>query len=351
MNPRTLLIVVALLAASFPAVAADSRAAFLHLLDRPPVPLAAHASNAAPVEASPDLVRIDFSFASDVPQRVPGLLLKSAGRPGPRPVAISLHGTGGTKESQLALLTQLARDGFVAIAIDGRHHGARSAAGKGAADYQAAILRAFRAATASPDAPREYPFFYDTAWDVMRLIDYLETRDDVDASRIGLIGFSKGGIETYLAAAADPRIAVAIPCIGVQSFHWAFSHEPAWRSRIETIQSAFDAAAQDSNIATPDAAFVRTFYDRVAPGLYSDFDGPAMLPLIAPRPLLVINGETDLRTPLPGLLECTDAARAAYQAAGADDHFVLPIQSQTGHTVPPASLQLARAWFAYWLKP
>ena len=44
----------------------------------------------------------------------------------------------------------------------------------------------------------------------MRLIDYLETRDDIDPRRIGLMGFSKGGIETYLAAAADPRVAVAV---------------------------------------------------------------------------------------------------------------------------------------------
>ena len=41
---------------------------------------------------------------------------------------------------------------------------------------------------------------------------------------IGMIGFSKGGMETYLAAAVDPRIAVAVPCIGVQSFRWALDH-------------------------------------------------------------------------------------------------------------------------------
>ena len=31
-----------------------------------------------------------------------------------------------------------------------------------------------------------------------------------------------------------------------------------------------------------DAKFVRAFYDRVAPGIHSDYDGPQMLPLIAP---------------------------------------------------------------------
>ena len=64
----------------------------------------------------------------------------------------------------------------------------------------------------------------------MRLIDYLETREDVDARRIGLTGISKGGMEAYLAAAVDPRIAVAVPLIGVQSFRWALDHG-AWDSR------------------------------------------------------------------------------------------------------------------------
>src|SRR5439155_14242453 len=134
----------------------------------------------------------------------PGILLKPSNRSGTLPVVIALHGTGGNKESELPLMRELAGKGFIAVAIDGRYHGERTRAGKGSAEYQDAILRAFR-------EQREHPFFYDTVWDVMRLIDYLETRDDVDARRIGLFGVSKGGIETYLAAAADPRIACAVP--------------------------------------------------------------------------------------------------------------------------------------------
>ena len=89
-------------------------------------------------------------------------------------------------------------------------------------------------------------------------------------------------METYLAAAADPRIAVAIPCISVQSFRWALENN-AWQARVGTIQFAVEAAARGEH-ATLNPQFVRTFYDRVVPGIYSEFDGPAMLPLIAPRP-------------------------------------------------------------------
>ncbi|MEO7600542.1 MAG: acetylxylan esterase [Opitutus sp.] len=322
-----------------------TRENFLRLIDRPRVPLAAESKSPT---IDHGLQHIAFSFAADASQRVPGILVKSPDSTSRRPVVIALHGTGGTKESQLELLASLAREGFIAVAIDGRYHGARTKSGKGTAEYNEALLRAFRRPL--DQAGREYPFFYDTAWDVMRLMDYLETRDDVDARRIGLIGFSKGGIEAYLAAAADPRITVVVPCIGLQSFRWALDHG-TWPSRIETIQPAFDAAAKDSGVTQPDAAFVRTFYDRVAPGIFGEFDGPAMVRMIAPRPLLAINGGTDARTPLPGLNECADAARSAYHAAGADEKFALLVQPNTGHKVTPEALKTAHAWFVRWLKP
>jgi len=343
MIPRLALVVLATVLAGATR-AADSRAAFLQLVDRPRVALAAEAQ---PPVAAGDVVEIAFSFTPEAGQRVPGILVKSAraAASARRPVVIALHGTGGNKESQRPFLAELARAGFVGVAIDARYHGARAQGGKNAkaTEYVAAILRTYRTG-------QEHPFFIDPVWDVMRLIDCLVTRDDVDPRRIGLIGFSKGGIETYLAAAVDPRIAVAVPCIGVQSFRWAMEND-SWQSRIGTVQAAFDAAAKDSGVALPGADFVRTFYDRVAPGIYGQFDGPAMLPLIAPRPLLAINGEIDPRTPMPGLMLCAEAARAAYRAAGAEEKFVLHIQPATGHKVLPESMTLAREWFVRWLKP
>lgn len=330
-----------LAAADAPAMdAAATRAAFLKLIDRPRVALAPQVK--APVQTG-ELARVDFSYATEADQRVPGLILKKAAVTGRRPVVIDLHGTGGSKESDLAFLNQLANAGFIAVAIDARYHGARSKTGKGSADYVEAILRTYRTG-------REHPFFFDSVWDVMRLIDYLETRDDVDPARIGLFGISKGGIETYLTAAVEPRVAVAVPCIGVESFRWAVEHD-SWHSRIGTVQAAFDAAAKDEGVANPGADFVHKFYDRVAPGLDREFDGPAMVPLIAPRPLLSINGDSDPRTPIPGLNLCVVAAREAYAAAGAPEKFVLHLEPNTGHKVIPEGFTTAQAWFVRWLKP
>jgi pimeloyl-ACP methyl ester carboxylesterase len=135
----------------------------------------------------------------------------------------------------------------------------------------------------------------------------------------------------------------------VQSFKWALDNE-SWRSRAETFKPALDAAAKDEGEAV-NAAFVRKFYDRVVPGIYGQFDGPAMLPLIAPRPLLVINGDTDPRTPMPGLQECLTAARTAYRAAGAEPKLQVILQPQTGHKVTVEARQAAVDWFVKWLRP
>jgi dienelactone hydrolase len=319
---------------------AQNRAEFLKLIDRPRAPLAPEVKE---LGATDGMAQTHFTFASDAEQRVPGILVKQAKSVGRRPVVVALHGTGGNKESQMALLKELAGLGFIGAAIDGRYHGARTRAGKGSAEYNEAILRAYRAG-------REHPFLYDTVWDVMRLIDYLETRADVDTKRIGLIGFSKGGMETYLAAAVDPRVAVAVPCIGVQSFRWALEND-SWKSRVETFQAALNGASKDAGVAEINAGFVRKFYDRVVPGVYQEFDGPEMLPLIAPRPLLVINGDSDARTPMPGVMECAARARTAYAAARAEDKFQLLVQEKTGHAVTPVARQAAIAWFVKWLKP
>ena len=315
---------------------AATRADFLRMLDRPRVPLDAE------VKTLPDaggLTYEHFTVAAELGQRVPGILLKQAGN-ARRPVVVVLHGTGGTKEGQLSLLKTLAGRGFVAVAIDGRYHGERQSS-TGAARYGEAMLQTYRTGIG-------HPFLYDTVWDVMRLIDYLETRPDVDAARIGVMGFSKGGMETYLAAAVDSRIAVAVPMIGVQSFGWALDNDK-WASRVGTFQAAIDGAAKDAGLGRVDAAFVYTFYDRVAPGIYTKFDGPAMLPLIAPRPLLVINGDSDARTPLPGLMNCVTPARQAYQRAKVEDKFRLYLQKDTGHAVTPAGLQTAIDWLVTWL--
>ncbi|MEO8061150.1 MAG: acetylxylan esterase [Pseudomonadota bacterium] len=322
----------------------ETRAAYLAVIERPNVALKPELAELPGVDG---LRKFHLWFSSDATERVPGyLLLPDAARfKGRRPVVIALHGTGGTKDNGqvVRILTLAAKAGFIGVAIDGRFHGERTRAGTGAAEYDAAITQSFKTG-------QGHPFFYDTTWDVMRLIDYLSTRKDVDAARIGLTGISKGGIETWLTAAADPRVAVAVPYIGVQSFKWALDNGQ-WPARIATIQDGFDAAAQSVGKPARNVAFVREFYARVVPGIDGQFDGPSMLPLIAPRPLLVINADSDANTPVAGVRLSVEAAKPAYAAANASDKLQLVIEENTPHRVNPASIDAGIAWFVRWLAP
>lgn len=320
----------------------DTRAAFLAVIERPHVAAKAELADMPAVEG---LRRQHLWFQSDATERVPGYLVFPDAKmfAGRRPVVIALHGTGGTKDNMSRILQKAAHAGFIGVAIDARFHGERTQAGSGEAEYDAAIARAFRTG-------QGHPFYYDTVWDVMRLIDYLSTRKDVDASRIGLTGISKGGIEAYFTAAADSRVAAVVPYIGVQSFKWALDNGQ-WRARIATIQDAFDESAKGAGKSHDSVDFVREFYARVVPGIDGQFDGPQMLPLIAPRPLLVINGDSDANTPIAGVRLAVRAAQPAYAAAGAAEKLELIVQEDTPHRVNPESVDAGIAWFVRWLEP
>jgi dienelactone hydrolase len=343
---KSLKVGVALLALLFalPAPAdsvSETRVAYLVVIDRPKVALKPELAEMPAVEG---LAKYHLWFSADAAERVPGYLLLPDPKSfkGPRPVVIGLHGTGGNKDDMANIVLKAAKAGFLGVAIDGRFHGERTRAGRGSAEYNAAIAEAFKAG-------KGHPFYYDTSWDVMRLVDYLLTRKDVDAARIGLTGISKGGIETYLAAAADPRIAVAVPYIGVQSFKWALDNGQ-WRARIATIQDAFDASVTLAG-KKDDADFVREFYARVVPGIDGQFDGPEMLKLIAPRPLLVVNADSDANTPIAGVRLAVRSAQPVYAAADAADRLQLLVEEDTPHRVNPEAIDAGIAWFVRWLRP
>ena len=81
--------------------------------------------------------REHFTFATETVERVPGLAVKLAKTAGRRPAVMVLHGTGDSKEGMVPLLEAVADRGFLAVAIDGRHHGERAV---GSNDYVRAIL-------------------------------------------------------------------------------------------------------------------------------------------------------------------------------------------------------------------
>lgn len=79
--------------------------------------------------------------------------------------------------------------------------------------------------------------------DAMRGIDYLQTRPEVDAARIGVTGNSGGGTQTCLMMLADPRVAAAAP--GTFIFSRDSYQRTGQAQDAEQIWSGFTQAGYD----------------------------------------------------------------------------------------------------------
>ena len=322
--------------------AVEVRAAFLKLLDRPRIPL----------DPRQELLKLEpseeaFSIASEKRadgeiERVPILISKPANLAGRAPVVIVLHGTGGDMFALRDWLKALNAKGFIGVAIDGRFHGGRA---RGQRESNKAYLDAItRAWKAKPDDPKTYPFYFDTCWDVWRTIDYLQTRADVDPNRIGVMGISKGGIETWLAGAVDERVKVAVPCIGVQSFRWSLDNDQ-WQGRANTIAAPHKVAAADRGESAITRETCRALWSKVIPGMLDQFDCPSMLRLFAGRSLLIINGDEDPNCPLGGTKVAVASAEKAFKDANASDKLKVDIARKSGHTITAAQRTMILDWF------
>uniref|UniRef100_A0A0R0JDW0 Peptidase S9 prolyl oligopeptidase catalytic domain-containing protein n=1 Tax=Glycine max TaxID=3847 RepID=A0A0R0JDW0_SOYBN len=207
--------------------------------------------------------------------------LKESDKQRKRPAVVFLHRSYSNKESMRPLLKAYASRGYIAISVDSRYHGERATS---ATTYLDALISAWKTG-------ETMPFIYDTVWDLIKLADYLTHREDIDPSRIGISGESFGGMHAWFAAVADTRYAVVVPLIGVQGFRWAIDNDK-WQARVNSIKPLFEVARDDLGKDVIDKEVVEKVWDRIAPGLASQFDSPYSIPTIAPRPLLILGGKT-----------------------------------------------------------
>ncbi|KAK9946682.1 hypothetical protein M0R45_012132 [Rubus argutus] len=268
--------------------------------------------------------------------RVPVLILsmKEENNTQKKPAVVFLHSTNKNKEWLRPLLEAYASRGYVAIAIDSRYHGERASS---ITTYRDALISAWKKGNTMP-------FLFDTVWDLIKLADYLTQREDVDPARLGITGESLGGMHAWLAAAADTRYAVVVPIIGVQGFRWAIDNDK-WQARVDSIKPVFEEARIDLNKSVIDKEVVEKVWDRIAPGLASQFDSPYTVPAIAPRPLLIINGAEDPRCPLAGLDVPKARALEAYEDSHSIDNFKLIAEPGIGHQMTALMVKEASNWF------
>ncbi|EXB82270.1 hypothetical protein L484_007260 [Morus notabilis] len=251
-----------------------------------------------------------------------------------RPAVVFLHSTHKCKEWLRPLLEAYASRGYIAIAIDSRHHGERAS---NITTYRDALVSSWKKGDTMP-------FIFDTVWDLIKLADYLTGRKDIDPTRIGITGESLGGMHAWFAAFSDTRYSVVAPIIGVQGFGWAVENDK-WQARVDSIKPVFEEARNDLGKSVIDKEVVKKVWDRIAPGLASEFDSSCTIPVIAPRPLLILNGAEDPRCPVPGLEVPISRARKTWEDAQCLDHFKVIAQPGIGHQMTPEMVKEASDWF------
>jgi dienelactone hydrolase len=313
------------------------------------------------------------AFQSEPGERVVAVVVRSETATGRLPAVIVQHWLGGSKDEFLlqALLWQLATRGYLAVAIDGRYRGERGGT-RGTPSRVPAARRAQvrqregaeaaegsgrglqEAMTEALRTGKGHPWLIDTVYDVLRTLDYLETREDVDRDRIGMTGISEGGLETWMAAAADPRIRVAAPVVGVSRFRdmTAGLSTSAGEARVNLFRPVLEAFAKQEGSEKIDETLARKAWDRLLPGFSDRFDADRIVPLIAPRPLLILSHEKDELIPLAGAEAVYAAARERYRALNAEDRLRLRIAPGLSHSGQDLTEVAALfEWFDRWLKP
>lgn len=138
-------------------------------------------------------------------------------------------------------------------------------------------------------------------WNAIRAIDYLETRPEIDAARIGMTGRSGGAAMTWFTAAVDGRVKVAAPVMGISTY-----------------------------AANVEADTQRGHCDCMFPVNFPRHDMLHQGALIAPRPLLMAHGIKDTLFPVPGYREFERVIGGLYRSYGQADRF-RNIEVDTGH--------------------
>ena len=74
-------------------------------------------------------------------------------------------------------------------------------------------------------------------YDSIRALDYLETRPDIDAGRIGTLGLSMGSTMAWWLAALDERVKVCVDLCCLTDFEALMAHRVAGRARAVLLRA------------------------------------------------------------------------------------------------------------------
>jgi dienelactone hydrolase len=271
-----------------------------------------------------------FMINNEVDSWIPGYLAIPNEVKGKVPVILGLHGHGSSKENIFGSDSNTAQDvlalfisnGYAVMAIDSYFNGERRGEGP-----------AGKLEVQEKGSDQESSQFKINLWfgrslwgmqlrDEQIALDYLMSRPEIDPERIGVEGMSMGSTRSWWLAALDERIKVVV---GIACF-------TRYKELIEQRQLKAHGI----------------YY--FVPGMLNHFDTEAVMGLIAPRPFLVLTGDSDAGSPLSGIRVLENKLKTAYSLYNKGENFKSIVYENTGHVFTDDMKIEMIKWFEKHLK-
>ncbi len=159
--------------------------------------------------------------------------------------------------------------------------------------------------------------------DAIRCIDYLLTRDDVDAEAgISITGVSGGGVTSFFTALLDERVAFMAPVCCLNE-HESIHLTDLYTSCPEQFGPGYISAGID----------------------YVDY-----ISAISPRPCLIMGGKNDEVFDYRSTVRLFEEVKNVYKMAGYQDHCGLYIDEESGHAYSLNMANYAVNWMNKFIK-
>jgi len=252
-----------------------------------------------------------FEFDNGAGAMVPGYLFLPKTAEGKVPAILYCHWHGGQYDNGKEELLgnkdiparpgpTLARLGYAVLGIDAYCFGGRNGQGPGGEGE--------KGSGGELTAAKFQLWAGRSLWGMMMrddlmALDYLCSRPEVDAGRVGVTGMSMGSTRAWWIMALDDRPKAAV-CVGCMTRYRELIRNERLRAH-------------------------GIYY--FVPGMLRHFDSEAVIALAAPRPMLFLTGDQDIGSPLEGVKILESKVRPVYELAGKAGNFESVIYPDTGH--------------------
>lgn len=266
------------------------------------------------------------------PILIRGFAAKPAGQASGLPGVVSAHGLGGfSTEDQATGLASLL--GMFVIAYTGP--GGGDSPENTSEGLPSGYDGGYRMFDTIPDTRGSW--FWGHAVAGMRGLTCLSTRPEVDATRLGMTGFSAGGVATLIAAGVDDRVKAAVPLSGTHAWSVAVQAPEAWQHALLAAAGLDDQSPE----------WVK---------LQDDIIAPAATVAKTQGKVLMVNGSTDEFFPLTAhtaTFEALPGTDKRTSIAGNFDHGCYLVSGvESAQTIEDRAALRAeggqRMWFSHW---